>query len=154
MSEQPVDWLDQVSAFVASMGARGGGLLLLPEYRPDLAKTIAYRLRLEFYDFRAEDMAPKGTHAAKTGMNTLDSVLTRLAREGGAVVLNVESLLTTKSQAQRRTWIEGFIRADWPGLLLVPMTLFAQEAADVTDRVLRLQAEDLPTQGIISRMLN
>jgi len=154
MSEQSVNWLAQMSEFVASMGARGGALLVLPEYRPDLAKAVAHRLTLRFYDFRAEDMVPKGAQASAVGLDALNAVLTQLSVDGGAVVFNVEALLATKTSEQRRAWIEGFVRTDWSGLLLVPMTLFAQEAAVVTDRALHLQAEDLPTQGIISRMLN
>lgn len=154
MSEQLGKWLDQVSDFVRSMGARGGALLVLPEYRPDLAKAVAHRLELDFYDFRAEDMVPKGTQAAAIDLDALNSVLLQRSVDGGALVFNVESLLTTKTSEQRRAWIEGFVRTDWPGLLLVPMTLFAQEAAMATDRALHLQAEDLPAQGIVSRMMN
>lgn len=154
MSEQLGKWLDQVSDFVSSMGARGGALLVLPEYRPDLAKAVAHRVELEFYDFRAEDMAPKGTQAAAIDLAALNSVLRQRSVDGGALVFNVESLLTTKTPEQRRAWIEGFVRTDWPGLLLVPMTLFAQEAAMATDRALHLHTEDLPAQGIVNRMIN
>jgi hypothetical protein len=154
MPEKSKDWMDQVTELIASMGGRGGALISFPDYRPDLAKVIAHGLRLGFYDFRAEDLAPRGANAGTVGLDELNSALLRLAAEGGAVVLNVESLLSTKTGEQRREWFEGFIREDWAKPLVLPLALFGHEAASVSDRVLRLQAEDLPTQGLVSRLIN
>jgi hypothetical protein len=154
MSEQRGDWLQQVSEFLSSVGDERGVLLVFPEYRPDLAKTVAQRLALRFYDFRAEDMAPKGVRASETGLYELDSVMTRLAAEGGAVVFNVEALLGTKGTVERVAWIERFVRTDWVNPLLVPMTLFAQDVAAATDRVLHLREEELPSQSLVSRLIN
>ena len=81
-------------------------------------------------------------------------MLGELAAEGGAVVFNVEALLSTKSSEERGSWMEGFVGRDWKGLLLVPLTLYGHEAAAVTERVLHLEAEDLPAQGLLSRLVN
>ncbi len=60
-------------------------------------------------------MAHEGFQAAAMGLDELDEVLADLAADGGAMVLNVEALLSTKSTEQRRVWMQGFLLGDWPG---------------------------------------
>jgi hypothetical protein len=50
--------------------------------------------------------------------------------------------------------MQGFLRGVWPGLLLVPLALYGHEALVVDGRVLRLEPEDLPAQGLINRLAN
>jgi len=145
-------WLKPILDLVATQGGRGGALLAFPEYRPDLAKAIAHGVGIRFYDFRAETMAEKGFQAGAMGLDELDTVLAQLAAEGGALVLNVEALLSTKSSEERRAWMQGFLRHDWPGLLLVPLALYGQDAPVGNERVLYLEPEDLPAQGLINRL--
>ena len=90
-------WLKPILDLVSTQGGRGGALLAFPEYRPDLAKAIAHEVGIRFYDFRAETMAQKGFQAGSMALDELDAVLAQLAAEGGALVLNVEALLSTKS---------------------------------------------------------
>lgn len=147
-------WLKPVLDLVATLGGHGGALLAFPEYRPDLAKAIAHEVGIRFYDFRAETMAHKGFQAAAMGLDELDAVLADLAADGGAMVLYVEALLSTKSTEQRRVWMQGFLLGDWPGLLLVPLAVYSHEAPAVNERVLRLAPEDLPAQALINRLAN
>ena len=88
------------------------------------------------------------------GLDELDAVLADLAAEGGALVLNLEALLSTKSSEGRGGWMQGFLRHDWPGLLLVPLALYGHEAPVGNERVLYLEPEDLPAQGLIKRLAN
>ena len=99
-------------------------------------------------------MAQKGFQAGAMGLDEIDAVLADLAAEGGALVLNVEALLSTKSSEGRGAWMQGFLRHDWPGLLLVPLALYGQEATVGNERVLYLEPEDLPAQGLINRFAN
>jgi hypothetical protein len=69
-------------------------------------------------------------------------------------VLNTEALLSTKSSEERRAWMQGFLRQDWPGLLLVPLALYGHEAPAGNGRVLRLEPEHLPAQGLVNRLAN
>jgi hypothetical protein len=69
-------------------------------------------------------------------------------------VLNAEALLSTKSSEERGAWMQGFLRHDWPGLLLVPLAVYGHEAPVADGRVLRLEPEDLPAQGLINRLAN
>jgi hypothetical protein len=147
-------WLQPILDLVATQGGRGGALLAFPEYRPDLAKAIAHAVGTRFYDFRAETMAQKGPQAGAMGLDELDAVLGVLAAEGGALVLNTEALLSTKSSEERRAWMQGFLRQDWPGLLLVPLALYGHEAPAGNGRVLRLEPEHLPAQGLVNRLAN
>jgi hypothetical protein len=147
-------WLKPILDLVSTQGGRGSGLLAFPEYRPDLVKAIAHKVGIRFYDFRAETMAQKGFQAGAMGLDELDAVLAGVAAEGGAVVLNVEALLSTKSSEERRAWMQGFLLGDWPGLLLVPLALYSDEAPVVDERVLRLEPDDLPEQGLINRLAN
>lgn len=147
-------WLKPILDLVSTQGGRGGALLAFPEYRPDLAKAIAHEVGIRFYDFRAETMAQKGFQAGAMGLDELDAVFAQLAAEGGALVLNVEALLSTKSSEERRAWMQGFLRRDGPGLLLMPLALYGHEAPVGNERVLRLEPEDLPAQGLINRLAN
>ena len=139
---------------VSTLGGRGGTVLAFPECRPDLAKAIAREVGIRFYDFRTESMAQKGFQAGAMGLDELDAVLADLAAAGGALVLNVEALLSTKSSEERRAWMQGFLRHDWPGLLLVPLALYGHEAPVGNGRVLRLEPDDLPAQGLVNRLAN
>ena len=147
-------WLKPIYDLVSTQGGLGGALLAFPEYRPDLAKAMAHEVGIRFYDFRAETMAQKGFQAGAMGLDELDAVLAQLAAEGGALVLNVEALLSTKSSEERGAWMQGFLRPDWPGLLLVPLALYAHEAPVGNGRVLRLEPDDLPAQGLVNRLAN
>ncbi|MEA3274723.1 MAG: hypothetical protein U9Q81_05395 [Pseudomonadota bacterium] len=154
MTETTTDWTDTVADFVAATGARGGLLLVFPEYRPDLAKAAAHRLGLRFFDYRAQEMSPLGTKAGSISLTSLDETLNDLARGGGALAFNVEALLATKEPEERRDWIERFVRTDWPSLIVLPITLFAEDTNALTSRILRFQEEDLPDQGLISRLMH
>ena len=129
-------------------------MLTFPAYRPDLARGVAHRLDLNFYDYRAEEMIKRGFETGKLTLDALNHSLRGLATNAGTVVFNVEALLATKPPEERRAWLQGFVRSDWPNLLVLPLTLFVDETHDITSRILRFRSEDLPPQGVVSRLLN
>lgn len=153
MSGDKQPWIEQCVEFASTLGP-GGLLLVFPEYRPDLAKLVAHHLQFEFFDYRAEVMAAEGPNAAAIELDALDETLAELAASGGAVVFNVEALLATKSPEQRITWVEKLLRTEWQNPVVIPMTLFADETAGLTERILRFAPEDLPEQSLVSRLLH
>lgn len=153
MSGEDQRWLNQCIEFATTLG-QGGMLLGFPEYRPDLAKLVAHRLQLTFYDYRSEVMAAYGPDAASIELDSLDQTLGELAAGGGAVVFNVEALLATKSPEQREAWLTGLLRADWPHPMVIPLTLFTAEAGGLSQRILNFAPEDLPEQGLVSRLMH
>ncbi len=58
-------WLQQIDSMLRAHNRRGGFLVALPEYRPELAQTIATRLGLTFFDFRADILIPQGWAASR-----------------------------------------------------------------------------------------
>jgi len=149
-----VTWLDLVASLVEGDSARGGFAVCFPEYRPDLARELAYRLQLRFYDYREEQLRPHGPEAHQVSLSDLDEVLGALAEEGGAVVLNVEALLAAKPEQERANWLARFLDAGWSRPLVLPLTLFAHELDSASARVLRLAEGTLPEQSLVSRLLH
>ena len=154
MSAQPTSWMTPLLDLTTSLGNAGGLIVALPTYRPDLAKAIAYRLEMRFFDFREEVMSRHGAAAGAIPLVALDHCLHGLASAGGAAVFNVDALLSTKTEDERKAWLERFVRTQWPTLILLPLTLFADDARTLTDRVFVPDGDELPQQGIVSRLVH
>lgn len=154
MSTEGATWLEPIRRHLARCEANGGLLLIFPEYRPDLAKEVANRLNLRFYDYRENRLRPLGPDAYKVGLEDLDEMLLMLDAEGGAVVFNIEALLATKNESERARWLASFLARDWGSLMVLPLTLFASDVTSDSGRVLYLDAEALPEQSLLSRFLH
>ena len=149
-----MSWLDRITDFLSTSGPRGGLLLVFPEYRPDLAKAVAHQLGLRFCDFRDEEMSKLGIEAGSMPLESLNDKISLLSREEGVLLFNAEALLATKSSEERSAWMRELVGHDWPNPVLVPITLFAAEAGGSTARVLCFDADELPEQGVISRLMH
>ncbi len=147
-------WLERVTDFIASAGHGGGLLLAFPEYRPDLATAAAQHLGLRFFDFRAEEMSKLGKQAGSMGLDAFDDKITLLTHDGGLLVFNVDAILASKESAERAAWLQRVVRTNWPNPLVVPLTLFASEASELTSRIICFAAEELPEQGIVNRLIH
>jgi hypothetical protein len=147
----PDSWLQPVADLIAERQRRGGILLALPDYRPDLARAVADGLGLSYFDVRAEILMPLGWDAAKVGVDELTEILAERADDTDILAHNVEALLSTKDEAARQGWIEQFLDRDWPHLVVVPLFLFIHEAPAASPRMLHLAAEDLPPETLLGQ---
>lgn len=154
MSDSTSSWSDTIAGFAARLGGRGGLIISFPEYRPDLAKAVANRLSLDFFDYRADEMSQHGAEAGKIPLQSLDASLQSRASQRGILAFNVEALLATKDEETRKRWIEQFVHTDWPNLIVLPIAIFNDDALESSERLIILNADELPEQGVISRLLH
>ncbi len=145
-------WMEPIRKAMEKRQGGGGYLLLMPEYRPELVQAIASRFGLAYRDFRRECMAPRGARAARLPLAELDGFLERAGAAQGLVVQNAEALLAVKSGGERRAWLARFVRGERPHPVLLPLVLFASDAPDEEDRVIRLDASALPQSTLLMRL--
>lgn len=145
-------WLQPLADLVAQRQHRGGILLAMPEYRPDLARAVANDMGYAFFDVRADILMPLGWEAAKATVEELTAALAERARGTGVVAHNVEALLATKEKAVRQGWLERFLGYDWLHPVIVPLFLFIQEAPANSPHLLHLAADDLPAETLLGQL--
>jgi len=131
---------------------RGGYILLMPQYRPDIGRSIAQHFELRFYDYRQEVMLPLGWDAANISLDELDDRLFQEAMEKPLLAFNVEALMTTKPEEQRRQWLYEFIHKPWSNKILLPLAIHQSDAPDSSTNVCDLQNTPLPEQNLINRL--
>ncbi len=133
-------------------GAARCQLVLYAEYRLDLARQLADETGLAFRDFRREVLSGQGKRAHEQPLTLLDQDLSAHGRLTGTVIANVEALLATRPVDERRHWFADVLdrRFDYP--LLLPLTLFADEAPTDHPGVIDLRERALPPQSLISRL--
>lgn len=130
----------------------GGYILLMPQYRPDIGRSIAQHFELRFYDYRQEVMLPLGWDAANISLDELDDRLFQEAMEKPLLAFNVEALITTKPEEQRRQWLYEFIHKPWSNKILLPLAIHQSDAPDSGTNVCDLQNTPLPEQNLINRL--
>ena len=145
-------WLAPLRDAVAARPA-GATLALLADYRPDLARQMAHALGLGFVDCRQAWLSALGWQAHTLGLETLTERLREaMDAEGrGLVALNSEALLATKPAAERRAWLAGLPARTWPAPLVLPLTVYADEAPEVAG-VCDLRGMALPEQSFLNRL--
>ncbi len=131
---------------------KGGYILLMPQYRPDIGRLLAQHFELRFYDFRKEEMQPLGWDATTLSLEDLDACLLRESLQNPLLAFNVEALITTKPDAQRREWLHEFIHKPWPHKIVLPLSVHQRDAPDIGINVCDLQAVTLPEQNLINRL--
>lgn len=144
------DWLSRLDAVLDAHDRRGGFLLRLPEYRPDLARRFAARAGVEHVDFRALRMAPLGAGAAALGFDALDAEIA--ARDDGVLLQNAEALLALRAADERAAWLGGFLSIEARAPVLIPLALFGEDAPE-HPRVLSFAAEDVPEESVLMRLV-
>ncbi|HID82846.1 MAG TPA: hypothetical protein EYH06_06335 [Chromatiales bacterium] len=143
--------MDLVSRCI-KQNRKGGYILLMPQYRPDIGRSLAQYFELNFYDYRQEVMLPLGWDAARIPLNELDDCLFQEALEKPLLAFNVEALITTKSEKLRRQWLYEFIHKPWPNKILLPLAIHQSDAPDFSTNVCDLQEIPLPEQNLINRL--
>ncbi len=151
MNEQP-EWQVPLTTCVADNGQQGGFLILMPEYRPDIALSMGHYLNLEFLDYRKEEMMPLGWDADGITLQSLNETIQSHSAGKGVVVFNVEALLATKREAQRQQWINEFLQTSWPNPVLIPLVIYCDEVPQWSQRICDMQNMTFPDQGLVSRL--
>ncbi|MGF1545728.1 MAG: hemerythrin domain-containing protein [Thiotrichales bacterium] len=141
------EWLEELELFFNSAGNTGGSIVLLPRYQPELMAAIAARLGLAVFDYRQEVMQPLREAADSPTLAQLEADLRQRATQGGIIGQNVEALLGVKPEAERRTWLQAFLDADWPNPVLLPICVFQADVPPGHVQVCDLELLKLPRQA-------
>lgn len=126
--------------------------VFMPEYRPDLVKSIASSFDLEFYDYRLDKMAPLGQAASTLSLAELTNTLQKKTQKKGVVAFNIEALMATKSEEQRIEWLNHTLEESWAHTLIIPLVIFHQDAPAAHNHVSDLLLTALPEQNLVSRL--
>ncbi len=148
------DWLEPLDRALAAGNRRGGYLLVMPQYRPELVREAAERYGFACRDFRRERLVPRGRAAAGLSLAELDRFLEEELEGPGAVVQNAEALLATRSEPERRSWFRRFLARERPFAVIVPVVLFGREVPCDPLRVVRPAPEELPADTLLMRLVS
>jgi len=151
MSEH-TDWIDTFKETYIKAQEKGGYQVLFPEYRPDMTRALAFELGLEFYDYRLEKMLSKGWEAGKITLESLTETLIEESENIGLVVHNVESLLATKPEEERKQWLSDFLNHDWQNPIIIPLAIYQNETNLENPRVCDLNIEEFPKESFLMRL--
>ncbi|MGV6817119.1 MAG: hypothetical protein ACWA44_07585 [Thiotrichales bacterium] len=145
-------WKGKIETFLKNHPENQGVALFLPEYRPDIARAIAFEFNYVFADFRQEVMAAKGLQAHETTINELTSYLIRKVQAHPVLAFNIEALLATKSDYDRGAWLESFLQQDWKHRILLPLVIFHGEVARYPGATIDLTDQQFADQKLINRL--
>jgi hypothetical protein len=145
-------WLQPVDSLIRAGGNRGGFLVALPEYRPDLVQQMAAALDFEFFDFRLNVLLPLGWDAGRLGLDALTDEIAERAGRHGLVVHNAEALLATKEAHERRDWFETFLARPWPHPALIPIAIYQGDLPLADLRFHRVDPDTLPEETLLGRL--
>ncbi|HRK18863.1 MAG TPA: hypothetical protein PK970_07895 [Hyphomicrobiaceae bacterium] len=148
------DWLRPIATMIEAAGGSGGFLVAFPQYRPTLVRAMAEAFDLAFVDFRAERLSALGSRAPQLELGALsEAIMEANACYGRGVVLhNVEALLASKPEAERRAWLASVVAAGWGFPVVVPVALYQPEMPAAVDRVCRLDPEHIPEESLLMRL--
>lgn len=146
------EWLEQVDEHMVKRGSGNGSIILFPDYRPDLCMALSNYLKLEFYDYRKEEMLDKGWEASLITLDQLTDSLQARAAQGGIVAQNVEAMLATRTESERREWFNSFLNKDWPNTVIVPSAVFQAEVPHEHKNICDLELLELPKQSFLIRL--
>lgn len=133
-------WWSEVVAFSKNPGQKGGRIVLLPQYNPELIEEMAQQTGLALFDFQREVMSGYGRNADTIALDVLDESLRHRAEQGGIVSHNVEALLCVKTKQERCAWLQAFLDADWPNPILLPISIYqADVPGDSSGQILHCQ---------------
>ena len=146
------EWQNPIAKNIKKHSSGKCFFVFMPEYRPDLVKSIASSFDLEFYDYRLDKMAPLGQAAGTLTLTELTKTLQEKTEKKGIVAFNVEALMATKSEEQRIEWLNSMLEETWPHTILIPLVIFHQDAPAGHKQVSDLLLATLPEQNLVSRL--
>lgn len=145
-------WKPKIETFLKSHPEKRGVVLLLPEYRPDIARAIAFEFKYVFADFRQDVMAAKGLQAHETTIHELTSYLNSKAQTHPLLAFNIEALLATKSGQNRSAWFESFLEQNWEQRILLPLVIFHADVSRYPEATIDLSDQQFADQKLINRL--
>ncbi len=146
------DWMAPIGQMLDAHAWRGNYLIALQTYRPDVVGVIADEFDLAFCDFRAAHMAQLGWRAAELPLARLNQVAADASADQGLVLHNAEALLATKSKSERSTWFSEFVQCSSRHPVLIPLSIFFDEAPEACARVAWIDPTDLPAEKLLIRL--
>lgn len=156
MSEDAIsahsEWLELFKENYAKFQGEGGFLVLFPEYRPDMTRALAHSLELEFYDYRLEKMISKGWDAGNIPLESLMRTLIEESARIGIVVHNVEALLATKPEEERRQWLQDFLTFEWSNPVVLPLSIYQIDTDKNNPRVCDLELTEFAKESFLMRL--
>ena len=151
MSEHQ-EWLAAVQATFGQHQGQGAFQVLFPEYRPDLSRALAHHLQLGFYDYRKEKMLAEGWEAGNISLKEMSRTLREESEKNGLVAQNIEALLATKTEHQRKQWLADCLESEWPNPVIMPLSIYQTDAVDGHPRVCNLEFDEFPREAFLMRL--
>lgn len=145
-------WMAPIRAALEAGGNTGSYLVSLGAYRPDVVRMIAAEMGLAFVDFRAEHMAPLGPGAAGVPLERILEVADEAGAERGVLMHNVEALLAARAAERRAAWLASFIERPSARAVVVPLSIFCNEAPTASPRVVTIDPIVLPDEKLLMRL--
>lgn len=151
MSEHQ-EWLAAVQATFEQHQEQGAFQVLFPEYRPDLSHALAHHLELGFYDYRKEKMLSEGWEAGNISLEEMTRTLREESEKNGLVAHNIEALLATKTEQQRRQWLADCLESEWPNPVVMPLSIYQSETLRGNPRICHLELDEFPKESFLMRL--
>ena len=152
LNSSPSGWMQPLSDMIVAAGARGGFFVALHEYRPTLVRQLANNLGFTFFDFREEKLLPLGWEAAHLPLADLSQEISERSPSGGLVVHNAEALLAAKQAIERQAWLKAFCEHDWPGPVIIPISVFQGDLPHIPSRFHRVDPDHIPDESLLLRL--
>jgi len=146
------EWLNSVKKKYDEHLGQGGFQVLFPSYRPDMSKALANHLGLKFYDYRQAQMESLAWEAAKMTLDYATSALLEESAKSGLVVHNIESLLATKPEEERKKWLEDFLGINWPHPVVLPISVYQGDTLEEHQRVCDIELIPFAKESFIMRL--
>ena len=146
------EWLEQFKTSYEQFNGKGGFQVLFPEYRPDMSRALAHSLGLEFYDYRQDKMMPLGWKAGEIPLDSLTQTLEDESKQLGLVVHNVEALLATKPERERKQWLSDFLLFNWTHPVILPLAIYQDDTDKSNQRVCDLTSSEFPEESFLMRL--
>ena len=147
-----MEFLQQLTASLEAAPGNGT-LMVLAEYRPDIARMAANHLDFRFYDYREQVMQPRGWEAADITLEQLSHTLEQESTATPLLAFNTEALLAVYSSTERAAWLRSFCHHEWTHTVLLSVTAFAEDLPDLPQQICDLRATSIPDQNLINRLL-
>ncbi|MCW8932567.1 MAG: hypothetical protein OQL19_20330 [Gammaproteobacteria bacterium] len=145
-------WLDLIKEVYEQHHATGPYQILFPEYRPDLSKALSHYLGLNFFDYRESTMLSEGWNAGNIHLDSMTNTLLNESKKSGLVVHNVEALLCTKTQYERRQWLAEFFSIDWPNAIILPIAIYQADTLADHSRICDIELIQFPRQSFLMQL--
>ncbi|MCU7838927.1 MAG: hypothetical protein KZQ94_06070 [Candidatus Thiodiazotropha sp. (ex Troendleina suluensis)] len=145
---------DKIDDLLNRHGCQGTFIILMPEYRPDVARGIANHLGFEFFDYRQEIMLEFAREAHRLTLDQLSKTLAEKSEQSALIAFNVEALLAAKPENERKHWLLNCLQIAKENPVVIPLAIYIDELPIGDSRILDLRHSKLDEQTLVSRLIN